>query len=1352
MAKVNTKDDQIHPGAYVRQHVIPKGMTVTKAAKLLGVGRPALSNFLNGNADLSPEMALRLECTFGADRKTLLDMQARFSRGEEAARGESVAAGMYAPTLAPIKARDIQSWTQKISARQELGALLRRLVHTTGRDLTCVDFPAYDNAERGGWDGFIETSMPTPWIPDGKSGWEVSCRREPKTKAESDYAKRTKSVRRNERSETTFVFVTARNWPGKQAWATEKTAIGHWKEVRAYDASDLEQWLEQSAPAQIWFAERLGQPVDDYRSIEKCWSEWADVCDPPLSPALFDSSVERFTEKFRDWLTEEPDRPFIVAADSREEALAFLRCLARTSKTSSPGLEHRMIVLDTPEALQSVDSKGRLPLVAIISTREAEKKIGGLQHRCHCVIIRPRNSVYGDPDIALSRLHNLDFHKALESMGYSYDEIEKYARESGCSPTILRRRLSKIPEVQTPSWADDARIARKLLPAAMVGAWNTASSGDRAVVRRLVCTVDDAIVDDHVALLVAPEDAPLWSAGEYRGVVSKIDALFGIAQFITETDLSNFFRVAEYVLSEKDPAIDLPPDQKWLASLHGKVRNHSNPLRHGIRETLIILAVHGNQLFHQRLGFDAKARVAELIRKLLHPLDREKMLSCRADLPDYAEAAPEIVLSLLEDDLRKPEPVIRELMRPAGLGWLSPPLRTPLLWALEGLAWHPRRFPRVVDLLAKLCATHKDEAHDNWSPKPEETLGSLFRSWWPQTAASLDERVKALKGLCRRHPVLGWSVCIGQLGLFDSASSNYRPRWRDDAASAAPQVTEAERCQFIREAIDLVLTWQQYDENTLGDLVERLEQFSGSDQLKVWDLIDRWADSTPSEDVIAILRQRINGWAQLRRRRGHSIAHPERERAASNKLLPRDKASQQAWLFASYWVDLAPDGSEDGKFDREKQEKRLRDLRVKALHEIWEERGFEGVSSLIEKNEKTSDLIGELMTELLLGRCEASKFVGSCLNVATACNSTAYRSCLTGFVGNADADLVAVLIDETERTGEADAFITLLLCMPFRAATWRRLDNKPSDVQDAYWKRVEPRTWRGSPRDEINESIGRLLAMDRAPAAFQAAFVAWDQVETSLLKRLLQALPAAGSDDFLNDPMTDDYNISMAFDELDKRPGVTIEEKARLEYAHLVRLDRSEHGIPNIEKHIAASPELYATAIACIFKRADSGEGPPVQQAYRLLNQIRRIPGTAGKGNIDTEKLKTWLREVRSWCARHDCAKIGDDMIGGFMARAPADEDGVWPCRPVCEALECMATEEVALGFVIGARNLRGAHFKGPGGDQERDLATRYRAWARELFYEYPYAASLLERIAVTYDQEAKWEDTESQIRQRLSL
>ena len=43
-----------HPGGFIREHIIPQGMSVTDAAKRLGVGRPALSNLLNANSSLSP--------------------------------------------------------------------------------------------------------------------------------------------------------------------------------------------------------------------------------------------------------------------------------------------------------------------------------------------------------------------------------------------------------------------------------------------------------------------------------------------------------------------------------------------------------------------------------------------------------------------------------------------------------------------------------------------------------------------------------------------------------------------------------------------------------------------------------------------------------------------------------------------------------------------------------------------------------------------------------------------------------------------------------------------------------------------------------------------------------------------------------------------------------------------------------------------------------------------------------------------------------------------------------------------------------------------------------------------------
>jgi len=68
-----------HPGDFVRTEIIaPSGMTVTAAAKALGVSRPTLSSLLNSKADLSGEMALRIEKAFGVRMETLMRMQSSY--------------------------------------------------------------------------------------------------------------------------------------------------------------------------------------------------------------------------------------------------------------------------------------------------------------------------------------------------------------------------------------------------------------------------------------------------------------------------------------------------------------------------------------------------------------------------------------------------------------------------------------------------------------------------------------------------------------------------------------------------------------------------------------------------------------------------------------------------------------------------------------------------------------------------------------------------------------------------------------------------------------------------------------------------------------------------------------------------------------------------------------------------------------------------------------------------------------------------------------------------------------------------------------------------------------------------
>jgi len=81
----------------------PLGLSVTQAAKVLGVTRPALSALLNGRAALSSEMALRIEKAFGPKMDTLLRMQTSYEIAEARERAASIKVRRYVPKPLPIQ-------------------------------------------------------------------------------------------------------------------------------------------------------------------------------------------------------------------------------------------------------------------------------------------------------------------------------------------------------------------------------------------------------------------------------------------------------------------------------------------------------------------------------------------------------------------------------------------------------------------------------------------------------------------------------------------------------------------------------------------------------------------------------------------------------------------------------------------------------------------------------------------------------------------------------------------------------------------------------------------------------------------------------------------------------------------------------------------------------------------------------------------------------------------------------------------------------------------------------------------------------------------------------------------------
>ena len=572
-----------------------------------------------------------------------------------------------------------------------------------------------------------------------------------------------------------------------------------------------------------------------------------------------------------------------------------------------------------------------------------------------------------------------------------------------------------------------------------------------------------------------------------------------------------------------------------------------------------------------------------------------------------------------------------------------------------------------------------------------------------------------------------------------------------------------EHYPFARKALDLALAWPKHTDETLGDLVESLQHLPEEDQIKIWDLVDAWIQMEDDDQCRAKLRERIRRFALTRRGKRRKLKNETRDRAlkAYTLLTPRDPIMRHQWLFAKMWVDESTEEFEDENFDYEKREEKIRRLRIDALREIWAGQKFDGILSLLKVSGADSAIGWHLADGVLKEEQDAINFVQKSMETEDQTILLKIDGMLSGFLRKLDGESRKPIVLSMIASLPQVKIIRLFKCLPFEKDTWQQLEALGVELADSYWQEVYP-GWVGREDSEINYVIDKLLDAKRPRAAFQSAHFSFEEVETSRLKRLLNEVATCDAEP-TGRYRLDPHDISSALDILQLRPAVPEEEMAALEFKYIQALDHTEHGIPNLQRQLAKSPSFFMQIIALTYKRSDDGEDPPewginklehnealFSAAYAVLHRMKYIPGRDQTGNIDEEKLRAWLTEVRSLCLKHGRAKIGDQIIGEILATAPVGEDGVWPCEPVRAVLEEISSHDIAAGMGVGVYNLRGIHSRGEGGNQERELAEKYRNWSGKLAFEYPYVANLVGQIATKYDRDAAWEDSEAAVRRRL--
>lgn len=1344
-------------GQHIRENIIPSDMTVSAAAEKVGVSRPAFSNLLNDNASLSPEMAARLERAFGANANQLLALQSKLDIENLAETTDKLAVARQVPHLGKITAIEISRWGLELDSRALFPALLRKLIAPLGDGIISIDFPAYDQSQKPGWDGQLETSKASPWVPLGQSVWEFGCNKSPQDKANTDYQKRTKETPLKQRRTKTYVFVTPHNWEGKDDWIKTRKSKKQWKDVVALDATNLENWVEYSLQAQSFLLECLDRKHKAISSLETIWSEWADICEPVFPHSLFKSSAASLASKLTPWLQNQPNSPFVVQANTTDEALA---CVA-SMFMSQDGVKGHL-----DRAIQIVDATGintlrktTTPMIVIIGNPDIEMKVADLPQYHHTIIARNKSLMYDDPDYAVDILNSFEFSDALREFGFNTAEIDRLSATSGGSLTVLRREWATIPQIKRPHWVTQIDAARVIASVALLGAWNAVNDADKFILSYFANVDDYDQIEQDVAFLTEMEDSPLWRISQIRGVSSKIDALAATSHLVTDSIMDRFFEVAYAVLAEDDPSLDLPEEERWFAGIHNKVRQHSPVLRRSIRDTLTLLDMYSDTWF-SHLNTNLRRRVQNLIRNLLTPLTTRLLQAHDDDLTHYAEAAPEVFLTLLEEDLKNEEPQLFGLLKPTSPGPFSSPSRTGLLWALEIIAWNPIYYERVVLILARMSSV---KIEDNWVNKPTNSLDSLFRCWMPQTAALLDRRKNALSKLFDEYPKIAWDVAMDQLrGGMRSGSYNARPKWRTDSHGAGDPVTHDESDEMALHALDLVLAQPNNSWEALAELAENSQRWPKEQQAVVWGRIEKWAVSAHDADK-AKLKEKLRRHLHMEGLRKNTETKICGESAwrAMDYLTPDSLVERHRWLFEGQWLPESMDEIHDERMDWRERDERTKQAREAAASKLYDDGGLQALYEATSDSDSPS-----IITQSLVSSLNIEKIYGLIPKIFREAPEGLASQYVYGLVCDLREDYeVKALVENVFAEISQDDKTDFLRCLPLGNATWSLQPFQNDEIQKDYWQTIDI-SWNRLDDDELNTALSELLKANRPIMAMSAASHEWGRVSSELIAQILYDV-AYNHDQPNTDGKLQSHQIASALSELSTRDDFTDDQMIGLEYAYLKPLRFSKHAFTALKKSFASDPALFVESLVWAFKRrddlpdesrftevTDKVRSSLAERSYDLLGQVDILPGLHKEDNLDNQRqaCRSWIEQARKQAKAVSRLKICDSKLGEFFSKSPDGTDGIWPHELVRDAIELVNNEQFREGFIIGVRNGRGVRTSSAyeGGDQERALAKKYSEWADELDLISPLTARMLSEISASYLREAKRNDEDAKLRIRL--
>ncbi len=1307
-------------------------VTVRETARRLGVHENTVRNWVRDGVLKSARVpGSRFHRFSEAEIERLIA-----ERANSAPRNTSEEQWSVGPEL--VDATQLSQWAATKDAQVTFPELVRRLLSVTA-GVTNVSVRSGDGTSAPGWDGSADVSG-AAFLPTGRLRIEVGVSARPKAKVDADYAKRSGEP---DAKASIFVFITPRRWAHANAWQREHQADGKFRGVRVLDADDLEGWLRASPSVHHWISEHLGRNPDGAQTIEKWWDRFSGQTEPRLPRELFAAGRDAEVEQIGDLMRRAPSI-FSVRARWRDEAVAVVEMANEWA-----GRPLATLVVSSADSWSRLarqpEKAALVPLFAGPDTQLA------LDNGHHVILPIDGASTTQGTEVTLPRLSRQGAASALRDAGVESSRADRLAALARRSPRALVRRLALNQAFSAPEWAtnDDASAFGLL---ALVGSWST-SEADLAV----VSTVTGLDWDDLESTLTrwAPSDDPPF--GEANGtwqVNSPEETLELLRSTIPVSGLKRWVTAALDVFLERDPRLELGPDERFTAGVRGVAPTHSPMLRRGLARGLALMGTMSDSGPNDFLKFGEPARSA--VRSLLAEGSKDRSGRLWASLSDVlpllAEAAPEQFLAAVESDLESDDPLLPSLFQDGSeTSWLfSASPHTGLLWALETVSWSKEH---LVDAVVQLAQLAVEDPGGRLSNRPLESLSSVLVPWVRHTGAPVSGRIEALEAACSVSDAVGWKLTLALWPALHSTSSPPNAPTYRDWLPDKETVSLSDWFLFVSALSEIAVTMTARDHTRWTELIGRLDRLPPELRASLLEA----AEVQLTSGHPGATETHAEVWHALRKELDNHLEFSDADWAlAPEELAPLERlagileppsaADRYSYLFD--WRPRLPNGPESSDPDYESQ---LETHRADAVRDIDREAGIAGLRRLAERV-ANSQQVGWTLGAALGSRYETDLI--DWLGDGSAAVSLAGAAWARRVAAENHPDWLFGVLSNASLT--ASARLVAAQQAPPTAETWDLLERLTPDLVGRYWEEFDG--WRVQ-SSEAPAAVDHLLRHQHFAGAIHvlSSSLATDEqshaVTPAIVLDTLQQLLLSDGASVLRGRGNLGYEIGRLLDHLVKSevPDAVL---APIEFALFQLLEN--YRVPrSLFRVLAADPNEYALLVKRVFRgrneprrELSTSDQTKANHAWWVLEHWKvMMPGERSDGTIDHERLANWVREARNALSESDRTAVGDRQIGQVLSRVPTEDGAPWPAAAVREILEAVGSDDLMRGVSLAAFNDRGPTMRSPyaGGELERLEAAKFRKWAQEVGPSARRTSRMLRDLAAEYDQMAVHEDMRAQ-------